>query len=154
LSKRRQRRIQYAALPFRPGPRGVEVLLITSRETRRWVIPKGWPMKERTAPQTAAQEAFEEAGIEGLIAEQAVGTYRYDKRLKSGKSREVEVEVFPLRVTEVGDDWPEREQRSREWFSPAVAAALVMEPELKALLAAFGRVRLDGDGAEGVEPTP
>jgi 8-oxo-dGTP pyrophosphatase MutT (NUDIX family) len=154
LSKRRERRIQYAALPFRPGRDGVEIILITSRETKRWVLPKGWPMKGRTAREAAAIEAHEEAGLDGPVSEQPIGSYRYDKRLKDGNARPVEVSVFPLRVETLSDDWPEKDQRRREWFSPAVAAALVEEPELKALIMAFGRVRLDGGGAGGLNPGP
>jgi 8-oxo-dGTP pyrophosphatase MutT (NUDIX family) len=143
LSKRRERKVQYAALPFRPGPHGLELLLVTSRETRRWVIPKGWPMKGKAPHEAARIEAQEEAGLEGQIAQVPVGTYRYDKRLKSGKTRNIKVEVFPLRVTHEGDDWPEKEQRVRRWGPPAEAAALVVEPELKALIMVFGRVWLD-----------
>ena len=152
MSKRRERKVQYAALPFRPGRDGVEVLLITSRETQRWVIPKGWPMKGKTPREAAALEAHEEAGLDGPVAEHPVGRYGYDKRLKGGKDRPVEVLVFPLRVETLSDDWPEKAQRRREWFSPTVAAALVDEPELKALIMAFGRVRLDGGEPGGLNP--
>ena len=145
MTKRRERKVQCAALPFRPGAHGIEVLLITSRETRRWVIPKGWPMKGKTPHEAAAVEAHEEAGLDGDISPQSVGSYRYAKRLKSGKDRLVQVQVFPLRVTFEGDDWPEKEQRVRRWGPPAEAAALVVEPELKALIMAFGRVPLDAD---------
>ena len=149
MSKRRERKLQYAALPFRPGRNGVEVMLVTSRETKRWVIPKGWPMKGKAPPEAAAVEAHEEAGLDGTISERAVGSYGYAKRLKDGNDRPVEVMVFPLRVTAMLDDWPEKEQRQRQWFAPAVAAALVDEAELKALLLAFGRVRLDGEDGRG-----
>ena len=152
MSTRRERKVQYAALPFRPGPHGVELLLITSRETRRWVIPKGWPMKGKTPHEAARIEAHEEAGLDGQIAERPVGKYRYVKRLKSGKDRQVEVQVFPLRVSHEGDDWPEKEQRVRRWGPPAEAAALVVEPELKVLIMAFGRIRLDDLELE--EPIP
>jgi len=154
LSKRRERRLQYAALPFRPGREGVEVLLITSRETRRWVIPKGWPMKGKTPAEAAELEAHEEAGLEGHVSDQAVGSFRYAKRMRDGKDRSVEVAVFPMRVDGLLDDWPEKEQRRRQWFDPVVAAALVDEEELKALLLAFGRVRLDVEAGEGLNPDP
>lgn len=143
LSKRRERKVQYAALPFRPGRDGVEILLITSRETKRWVIPKGWPMKGKAPHEAAAVEAHEEAGLDGRMSDRPVGRFRYDKRLRTGKDRTVEVEVYALRVEAMSGDWPEKEQRRREWFPPAVAAALVDEPELKALIVAFGRVPLD-----------
>lgn len=143
MSTRRERKIQYAVLPFRPGASGVEILLITSRETRRWVIPKGWPMKKKAAHEAAAQEAFEEAGLLGRVGHNAMGAYRYDKRLKNGTDRPVEVMVFPMRVDGESEYWPEREERQRRWFTPAEAAAAVDEPELKLLIAAFGRVPLD-----------
>lgn len=138
MSKRRERKTQYAALPYRDGPGGREVLLITSRETQRWVIPKGWPMKDKTPPEAAAVEAFEEAGLSGPVADQPVGTYRYAKRLKSGAERPVEVLVFPLRVESESDYWPERDERTRRWFAPAEAAEAVDEPDLKALISTFG----------------
>lgn len=163
MSKRRERKVQYAALPFRPavgpGRDGVEVLLITSRETKRWVIPKGWPMKGKAPHEAAAVEAHEEAGLDGRMSDRPLGRFRYAKRLRTGKDRPVEVEVYALRVETMSDDWPEKEQRRREWFPPVVAAALVDEPDLKALIAAFGRVRLDGpdldgNGGGGLNPGP
>ncbi|HEX8232484.1 MAG TPA: NUDIX hydrolase [Caulobacteraceae bacterium] len=126
--------MQYAALPWRQGPDGPEVLLVTSRETRRWVIPKGWPMKRRHPWDAAALEAFEEAGVRGEPERVQFGAYRYDKVRKSGRLRPVKVRVFRLQVAEVLEDWPERAQRERAWVSPAQAAERVVEPELKALL--------------------
>lgn len=134
----REPRTQYAALPWRKGEDGeVEVLLITSRETRRWVIPKGWPMKDIDAAPCAAQEAFEEAGVLGETRRRSLGVYHYDKRLRSGRLQHVRVMVFPLEVREERDIWPEMAQRDRNWTSPAEAARLVDEPELQALLAKF-----------------
>ena len=77
---------QYAALPWR-NAQGFEILLITSRETRRWVIPKGWPMPGNSPAESAAQEAYEEAGIRGKIAVQAIGHYGYRKRLRGGAKK-------------------------------------------------------------------
>jgi 8-oxo-dGTP pyrophosphatase MutT (NUDIX family) len=137
----REPRAQYAALPWRRGADGaVEVLLITSRETRRWVIPKGWPIKGMKSPQSAAREAFEEAGVVGQVAKKAVGFFQYDKRLRSGRIQRVSVDVFALQVTEERDTWPEKGQRDKLWTAPAEAAGLVDEPELKALLAGFSPV--------------
>lgn len=143
MSKRRHRKIQFAALPYRQGEAGLEVLLITSRETKRWVIPKGWPMKDKKPYEAAAQEAFEEAGLKGEVGRRAVGVYHYDKRLKNGSEKPVEVQVFPLKVEQERDAWPEQDERTRRWFAPAEAAAGVDEPELKALIAAFDPARLD-----------
>src|ERR1700758_2793110 len=90
---------QFAAIPYRIGADGhVEILLITSRETRRWVIPKGWPMKGKSSAKSAAREAFEEAGVTGKLDKSPVGAYAYDKRLKSGRLQRVRVTVFGLEV--------------------------------------------------------
>jgi 8-oxo-dGTP pyrophosphatase MutT (NUDIX family) len=134
----REPRTQYAALPYRKGDDGaVQVMLITSRESRRWVIPKGWPIKSLKPGPSAAQEAFEEAGVIGPTGRRKLGTYHYDKRLRSGRLQHVRVDVYPLEVREARDEWPEKGQRERQWITPAEAAALVDEPELKALLAKF-----------------
>lgn len=129
---------QVAALPFRIDPEGrPEVLLITSRDTRRWVLPKGWPMLGRKAYRAAEREAFEEAGLRGEIARHEIGTYRYDKRLSVDLAVPCTVRVFPLRVGVQRKRWPEKGQREQRWFAPADAAALVQEDELRRLLVEF-----------------
>jgi 8-oxo-dGTP pyrophosphatase MutT (NUDIX family) len=129
---------QFAALPWRRLADGsVKVLLITSRETRRWVIPKGWPMPDRTPAQAAAQEAYEEAGVVGTPAERPIGAYAYDKRLRDGERQTIEVSVFPLEVFVEQLAFPEHAQREKLWTSPAEAAERVDEPELKALIRRF-----------------
>jgi 8-oxo-dGTP pyrophosphatase MutT (NUDIX family) len=134
----REPRTQYAALPWRKRHDGaVEMLLITSRESRRWVIPKGWPMKDRSPEDAAAQEAYEEAGVVGDPGRKTLGAYHYAKRLRSGRLQQVRVMVYPLEVREARDIWPEMTERERLWSSPAEAAGLVDEPELKTLLAKF-----------------
>lgn len=130
---------QYAALPWRRGGAGgIEVMLITSRETRRWVIPKGWPITGLDPGASAAQEALEEAGITGDVWAEPIGAYDYDKRLKNGRLQPVEVEVFPLAVGEERDAWPEKGQRERRWFAAVEAADLVAEPRLAELIREFG----------------
>jgi 8-oxo-dGTP pyrophosphatase MutT (NUDIX family) len=134
----REPRTQYAALPWRMRDDGaVEMLLITSRESKRWVIPKGWPMKDKTPEEAAATEAYEEAGVIGKAGRKSLGLYHYDKRLRSGRLQHVRVMVYPLEVREARDIWPEMTERERLWSSPAEAASLVDEPELKTLLAKF-----------------
>jgi 8-oxo-dGTP pyrophosphatase MutT (NUDIX family) len=134
----REPRTQYAALPFRKDADGaVQVMLITSRESRRWVIPKGWPIKSLKPGPSAAQEAFEEAGVLGPTGRRSLGAYHYDKRLRSGRTQHVRVMVYTLEVRETRDEWPEKGQRERRWTTPAEASGLVDEPELKALLAGF-----------------
>jgi 8-oxo-dGTP pyrophosphatase MutT (NUDIX family) len=131
-------RTQYGALPFRIEDGVVQVLLATSRETRRWVIPKGWPMKGKSPHRSAAREAFEEAGVKGSVETRALGSYSYEKRLKDGATVTCRVEVFPLRVEQQRRRWPEHAQRETKWFDPAEAAAAVQEPELATLIGQIG----------------
>lgn len=127
--------VQVAALPWRRAPDGrLEVLLATSRGSGRWVLPKGWPHKKTTLSGSALQEAWEETGVRGTVAAVAIGSYRYDKALDNGLARRVRVHVFPLQVSQQHDAWPEAGERTIRWFDPAVAAGLVQEPELAALL--------------------
>jgi 8-oxo-dGTP pyrophosphatase MutT (NUDIX family) len=130
-------RSQYAALPWRLGD-GVEVLLVTSRETRRWVIPKGWPMKGRKPHIAAAVEALEEAGLLGKINKKKLGSFHYRKRLQNGAAVSCRVDVFPLRVVRQRKNWPEKHQRATQWFPFADAAERVEEQELKELILVFG----------------
>jgi 8-oxo-dGTP pyrophosphatase MutT (NUDIX family) len=136
---------QVAALPFRVGADGrLEVLLITSRDTGRWIIPKGWPMIGRKAHRAAEREAFEEAGLQGRIAASPVGWYRYEKRLDHGQALPCKVRVYPLRVEVQHERWPERDQRTLRWFPPEEAARLVHEDELQRLLVDFTAPPVDG----------
>ena len=119
MSKRKTRHHeQYAALPFRIGPDGEpQVLLLTSRETGRWVIPKGWPMRGRKPREVAVQEAFEEAGLLGTaIGKRPVGQFHDSKDMPSGESILCRVLVFLLLVEREADDVPERGQRQARWF--------------------------------------
>lgn len=110
------------------------MLLITSRESGRWIIPKGWPERKVKPRDLAAREAYEEAGILGRVGHDPVGTYRYEKRLKSGKATTCEVQVFPFEVERELDEWPEKGQRERRWVTPDQAAQLVTEGGLAELL--------------------
>jgi 8-oxo-dGTP pyrophosphatase MutT (NUDIX family) len=109
-------------------------MLITSRETRRWVVPKGWAERGVPPHEQAAREAFEEAGLKGEVGRERLGSYRYAKLLRGGRSVPVRVDVFPLAVTGRLDDWPEKDQREAVWVTPAEAAALVDEGGLAAIL--------------------
>jgi predicted phosphate transport protein (TIGR00153 family) len=129
---------QIAALPYRTESDGsLRLLMITSRETRRWVIPKGNPIKGLPPHMAAAEEAYEEGGISGIPCPTSIGSYHYYKRRKDGRFREAKVDVFPLAVLHQAPDWPERHEREARWFTLAEAAALVDEPELKAILLSF-----------------
>jgi 8-oxo-dGTP pyrophosphatase MutT (NUDIX family) len=134
----REPRSQYAALPWRRTESGeVEVLVITSRETRRWVVPKGWPIKGLKAPMVAAREAFEEAGVEGIVRKKKLGVFHYEKRLRTGRVQPVKVAVYALQVVVQNDEWPEKGQREHRWTSLVEAASHVDEPELQAIIGAF-----------------
>ena len=141
-----QPRPQYGALCWRRHRGRVEVLLITSRDTGRWVLPKGWPIPGKTPGQSAAQEAWEEAGVT-VAADMGsdpapLGRYAYAKTRKTQAALDCIVTVYPLRVAALAKHFPERHQRRRRWFGAAAAAAQVAEPELQALLMA-----LAADGA-------
>jgi ADP-ribose pyrophosphatase YjhB (NUDIX family) len=126
---------QFAALPYRRlADSSVEVMLITSRDTGRWVIPKGWPSEREAAWDCAARDAREEAGLVGEIHKRPVGSYHYKKLLDSGLPVWCTVEVFALAVAERLESWPEQGQRVGRWFSIEDAANAVDEPELGALI--------------------
>ena len=130
---------QVAALVWRPAPEGVDVLLITSRETRRWVVPKGWPIDGLSPEAAAAQEAFEEAGAIVGSDWEPLGPYGYNKVLRDGSMLACTVELFAMPAVRLLDEWPEREQRTRRWYGADAAAARVAEPNLAQLLSDFGR---------------
>ena len=126
---------QIAALPVRWNKNGkLRVLLITSRETRRWVMPKGWPMDGKKPWRAAEIEALEEAGVEGTMSREPIGTYDYKKKLENGERTKCRVKLYPMHVTGTKKKWPERHQRTRKWFSVRGAARAVDEPELVAIL--------------------
>ena len=130
-------RVQVAALPWREEDRGVEVMLIPSRDTGRWVLPKGWPEGDEALHEAAMREAAEEAGLRGSISDKESGRYFYGKGLKSGLEQRCEVFVFAMKVERVEQKWPEKGQRIRKWFTPQIAASRVREPELAELLSEF-----------------
>jgi 8-oxo-dGTP pyrophosphatase MutT (NUDIX family) len=128
--------MQVAALPYRVGER-LEVLLVTSRDTGRWVLPKGWPMKGKAPHEAAAREALEEAGVTGRIETRAIGAYAYAKQLGNGAALDCLVQVFPMVVERQLARWPEMGERIGQWFSTHDAAQAVNEPALAALIESF-----------------
>ena len=130
---------QYGVLPYRVDAGGkLEILLITSRERKRWVVPKGNPIRFLLNYESAAREAYEEAGVEGRISTVPVGTFRYEKRRRGGSATAPAiVNLYPMLVTRQADNWPERGQRALRWFSPAEAAEVVEEPELSVIILSF-----------------
>lgn len=126
-------RPQVAALPVRLGAGGLEVMLISSRETRRWIVPKGWPMKGRKDHEAARREALEEAGVSGKIRKHPLGAYTYDKRLADGL-QPCRVMVYLLEVEKELASWREKGQRERQWFALEAAAKAISEPGLARLI--------------------
>jgi 8-oxo-dGTP pyrophosphatase MutT (NUDIX family) len=141
---------QVAALPYRQRPSGeVEVLILTSRETQRFIIPKGWQPKKLSGWKAAAREAEQEAGLEGKIAHKPIGSYLYWKRLEDHFAL-VEVDVYPLKVTKCRKTWREKSERLCQWLTPQEAALIVDEPGLMAILQ---RLALESKPSSMQEPT-
>jgi 8-oxo-dGTP pyrophosphatase MutT (NUDIX family) len=130
---------QVAALPWRRGEGGIEVLLITTRTTGRWLFPKGWPMPDKADHDAAAQEAWEEAGVRGTMHPSPIGSYGALKVSESGKARHVTVTVYALQVDSEREDWPERSQREKRWANLREAVDIVGERNLIAVLLAFDK---------------
>ncbi|WP_176082681.1 NUDIX hydrolase [Martelella sp. HB161492] len=131
----RPARVQIAALCFRLEKAGPEVLLITSRTTRRWIIPKGWPLYGTDGGGTALQEAWEEAGVKPRGgAPVRIGSYRYKKIVDGGLPVPTIVDVYAIEVEKLLDNFPEMDQRKRQWMKPEAAAKAVDEEQLKAIL--------------------
>lgn len=126
---------QIAALPITWTKAGkIRVLMVTSRDTGRWVMPKGWTMAGHKPWKAAAIEALEEAGAEGRILDTAIGEYGYDKILDDGSAIPCRVRVYPMVVARLKRRWKERAERTRRWFAPKAAARSVDEPDLAELL--------------------
>jgi 8-oxo-dGTP pyrophosphatase MutT (NUDIX family) len=135
MNKGKASHIQCAALPYRRlANAAIEVMLITSRDTGRWVIPKGWHGEGLAAHDSAEREAREEGGLVGRMGERPIGQYRYKKRLDDGSLVACLVEVFTLEVKRQLKSWPERKERHTRWFMLREAAAAVKEPELAAMI--------------------
>ena len=124
-------------MPYRHAGDALHILLVTSRGSGRWVLPKGNIDPGLTASAAVAKEAEEEAGVRGRLSPAPIGRYRYDKLLDDGTSRPIDVDVFALAVTEELATWKEDGQRERQWFAQPDAAAAIDEPDLKLLIRAF-----------------
>ncbi len=130
---------QSAVLAYRINDDAPKVLLITSRRSGRWVLPKGHIEAGQTSRDAARAEAFEEAGVGGRIAETKIGTYSYTKADLQGNPA-YKVKVYPMEVASLADSWPEKAERRRAWMDFPSAVAAVDEPELKNLLSDFGEM--------------
>jgi len=148
-------RRQVAALPYRHQACGLmEVCLVTTRQTRRWVIPKGWPKERMAHWNAAAEEAFEEAGVRGKIERECFGSYLYWKRMRDHFVL-IDTQVYLLEVTEELIAWPEMTARQRHWAGIAEATEEVLEPGLISLLLALeGRSRKIGTASSRSASAP
>lgn len=137
---RRPKRVQYAALCYRRNKDGqLDILLLTSRDTGRWVIPKGWPMGSKPGYTVAEIEALQEAGIKGIVEHDPLGSFGYGKAMAEGLVLPCEVQVHALEVTGSVKNYKEKGERTLEWVSPQLAAERVAEPGLKKIILTFAR---------------
>jgi 8-oxo-dGTP pyrophosphatase MutT (NUDIX family) len=129
-------RVQYGVLPYRfTETNSLEVLLVTTRQTRRWIIPKGWPIKGLKPPKSAAREAYEEAGIRGTVGAKSIGAFSYEKGIDAnGGTVPCEVRVFPMIVKRQLSTWPEAHEREAQWFESAKALSAIKEKGLRQLI--------------------
>ena len=130
-------RSQFAALCYRLRNDKPQILLIASRDSGRWIVPKGWPIDRKTPAQAATREAWEEAGVRGRGIDRCLGIYTTEKAIGPLQSVPCVVAVFPVRVGSLEDDFPEAGQRRRKWFSRKKAARKVTDPELAQIIRHF-----------------
>lgn len=134
---KREVRTQFAALCYRVKARKMQILLVTSRGTGRWIIPKGWPTQGKPAPESAAIEAWEEAGAIGIVGQRPLGIFSYVKDMGTEKDLPCVAMVYPLKVSKLEKEFPERQERRRKWVSPKKAIAMVDSPELSRIIKNF-----------------
>lgn len=134
---------QYGAVCYRLNRGKAQVLLVTSRGTGRWIVPKGWPVRGETPAGSAMVEAYEEAGVEGFIHPNCLGLYSYTKERDGQSNLPCVVALYALRVKKLLDKFPENGQRKRKWYSFKRASTLVDEPELRAFLRNFDPRQLE-----------
>lgn len=130
-------RTQFAALCYRIYQGKLQILLITSRRSGRWIVPKGWPMDGKTPAECAMQEAWEEAGVTGKTQDRCLGLYSYNKLVDDKSGMPCVAMLFPVLVKSLSNDFPEAGQRHRKWFSLKKAAQQVTEPELARIIRDF-----------------
>ena len=135
--QKRNARSQFGALCYRITDEKIQVLLITSRRTQRWILPKGWPENGMTPGESAANEAMEEAGVSGKINERPLGVYYYEKTVENGENYPCIVTIYALKVKKTWVDYQEKSERRRKWFSQKGAAKRVLEPDLALLIKSF-----------------
>jgi 8-oxo-dGTP pyrophosphatase MutT (NUDIX family) len=124
----------------------IEIILVTSRQTRRWIIPKGNVDHGMSPHAAAAQEAEEEAGVLGKVSRDPLGSFTYDKYIVGGLCVSAKVAVFPLAVREVMDEWKESKWRRRKWFSVDEVNEAIQEPGLREIISSFAAAIRGGSG--------
>lgn len=130
-------RTQFAALCYRVKKGKVQVLLITSRGSKRWIVPKGWPMEGKTPAESAGVEAWEEAGVHGKPKQTPLGVYSYAKEIGEDDGFACIAMLYPVKVKSLAKKYPEKDQRRRRWMSRKKAASKVAEPELRRMILDF-----------------
>ncbi|AML50262.1 MULTISPECIES: NUDIX hydrolase [Falsihalocynthiibacter] len=130
-------RTQFGAICYRVANGKIQILLITSRRSRLWIVPKGWPINGKTPAQSAAIEAWEEAGAIGVMGDACIGLYSHTKKATKGEILPVMVSLFALQVKRTAKKFPEKSQRKRKWVSRKKAASMVSDPELGKILRGF-----------------
>ena len=135
-------RSQFAGLCYQYQNEKLRILLITSRRTRRWIVPKGWLKNNHTPAQSAAREAWEEAGVIGKAIETCVGLFAYRKTISEDDSLPCVAMIYPVKVNRLAKKYPEAGQRKRKWVSRKEAARMVDEPELARILRDFDPKKL------------
>lgn len=134
LMLQRPKALQMAALCHRGEGKKREYLLVTSRDTGRWIIPKGWPIRGLNSSETAMREAWEEAGVkDGEVADAPIGSYSYNKKRANGFEVPVKALVYSVAVNNLAEEFPESHERRRKWVSADKAASLVNETGLKSI---------------------
>ena len=128
---------QIGALCYKIMDDKTQILLITSRKSKRWIIPKGWKIDKLTNRKSVALEAWEEGGVQGKVSNRSIGTYDYRKKKDSGDFFTCRVKVYGLRVKSLKRKFPEQGQRQLKWVDTNKAIEYVFEPELKNLIADF-----------------
>ncbi len=130
-------RTQFAALCWRLVDGKVQVLLITSRGSGRWIVPKGWPVDGQTPGDAALTEAWEEAGVVGKVDWRPLGLFSYRKMIAEDDDLPCVAMVYPVRVKSLAKTFPEAQERKRRWVSRKKAAQMVEEPELAQIIKSF-----------------
>lgn len=123
---------QSAVIPYRLGKKGMEILLITSLKRKHWIVPKGYVEFNLTPFESAKKEAYEEAGVLGSNETIEVGTFKFDRAIGS-----CILKVFTMEVNEVLDEYPEKKDRERKWFTLDEASEIIAIPEIGEMIKAL-----------------